>query len=332
MSSDLFNPDWRDDVFEPTVLDMPVVFPADTPADSRRGIWVQSNVSLTESAFGQDMRHAFPRRVKHLLKRSELIPYHVLQDGSGTVCPPDSPVYDVLFPPQSWMTDSLQERCMVYQAARLARGRVLVGGLGLAVYPQLCLHLNRPIQAITIIEKERAVIDLVMGSWQPGLDQEKTADINVIEGTIESYLEASSDQFDTIYLDTWDNIDSRYLSAVNHLIQIAAPKCAPHGQIQCWGYALMVDTFVDIAAKLAEKPEEWMLYNMDPALAKFFAWLEQNDNVSAPQDTIKTMAREIATTTVLPLAEYKLHECLTLFARSRSEFYTNLGRARKRTE
>ena len=49
-------------------------------------------------------------------------------------------LHDVVFPPPAWMSDSAMERSMMYHAALRARGDVLIGGLGLAIYPQLVLE------------------------------------------------------------------------------------------------------------------------------------------------------------------------------------------------
>ena len=324
-----FDPDWRDDIVDLNVIDIPLVFPEDTSDTYGSGIWVQSRSVLIESAFDQEIRHESRRCMKYLLKKSDLINYHEMKDDAGNICPKDSPVYDLVFTPQAWVTDSLQERCMIYASAQQARGKVLVGGLGFAIYPQLCLHLKRPVQSLTIIEKEPAVIDLVMGSWGPRLDREKRSRIHVIEGTIESFLQESSDQFDTIYLDTWENMDPRFLPAINDVVNRAYPRCASHGKIQCWGYARMVDTFVGYAEMFVNKKINLARFNMDPALEKFAQWLAHKDSVSASQETIKKVAREIAITTAKPLEEYDLHRCLTPFARSFVEMQLNIIRTQK---
>lgn len=329
LSSLNFDPFWNDNVFDLSVIDIPLIFPDDTPRNNESGIWVQSKFELVESAFGQEIQHNLRRCVKYLLKKSDLINYYTLQDSSGNTSPKDSMVYDVIFPPQAWMTDSLQERCMVYVAAQRARGKILVGGLGLAMYPQFCFYLGRPIESITIVEKEKTVVDLVMGSLKQTMDNAKLSFITVVEGTITNFLQETTEQFDTIYLDTWDNSDPRLLPSVNYLVGLADRRCAPGGQIQCWSYASMVETFVDFAETVVEKKIDLDLYILDPALENFFAWLKDQGDAPVSQQVVKDKAREIALSTAKPLEEYDIHRCFTLFARSYVEMHKNLARARK---
>ncbi|MEO5330646.1 MAG: hypothetical protein H7839_01375 [Magnetococcus sp. YQC-5] len=324
-----FDPDWRDDVLDLTVLDIPLIFPEDTSRNSGSGIWVQSKPERDEFVFGKHISHKSCRIVKYLLKRSDMIDYYSVKDSSGNIQPKDSAVYDAMFTPQAWMTDSLQERCMVYAAAQRAHGKILVGGLGLALYPQFCFHLKRPIQSIIIVEKEAAVIDLVMEPLRQNLDHEQLSRINVIEGTIEKFLQESKDQFDTIYFDTWENIDPRFLASVNYLVELAQPRCALDGQIQCWGYAMMVDTFINHVEMFVKNKIDLTLYNLDPVLARFDEWLRQQDNIIMIQETRKKKARELAMTIAKPLEEYDLHRCFTPFARSYTEMYINMAKARK---
>jgi subtilisin family serine protease len=60
--------------------------------------------------------------------------------------------------------------------------------------------------------------------------------VNIIENSIENFLDNSSQSFDTIYLDTWEDGDPRYLAHVNYLVQLALKRLSKEGQIQCWGY------------------------------------------------------------------------------------------------
>jgi hypothetical protein len=322
-----FDPDWRDDVFDPAALEIPLVFPSDSSPDG--GIWVQSRIEGDEFVFGKAHRHSSPRVVKAIIKKSDLIDYHTFSDQAGNPMPKSHPIYDVLFPPKAWMSDSAEERCMTFAAAKLARGKILVGGLGLAVYPQLVLQLNRPLDAMTIVESDSRVIELLGNAWMSKLSGEPASRIRIIQGTIESYLQETAESFDTIYLDTWEDSDPRFLPYANYLVQLALLKCAPNGQIQCWSYALMLDTFVRDAVMYAQNKFPLQNFHLDPALEKFSEWLQSHRETSLSQETVAAAAREIALTTAKSLEDYDRNRCFTPYAISMSEAVRNMARSRK---
>ncbi|MBF0116992.1 MAG: hypothetical protein HQM04_18360 [Magnetococcales bacterium] len=319
MNDTRFDSDWRDDIYIPDVLDIPLVFPRDARRKPAKSVWVQSRFEREETSFDQEFRRG--RVITYLLKRSDAIQYNELRDSKGNPVPKEDDTYDAIFRPQAWMTDALQERCMVYAAAQCARGKVLTGGLGLAIYPQFCFFLQRPVDTITVVEKEPDVIDLVMEALSPQISPEARSCLHVVGGTMEAFLQESLELFDTIYLDTWDNMDPRFLPWVNHLVRLALPRCAPHGQIQCWGYTRMVETFIEHTEAYVERKIDLSRFHLDPAMERFAAWFA--DHSDAPRETVRSISREIALTTAAPLESYSLSECLTPFSRSRLEMMMN---------
>jgi hypothetical protein len=325
-----FDPKWRDDVCEPQVIDIPLIFPADTSPNGE--IWIKSRVEMNELVFKEQYHHNQPRWIKAILKRSDLIPHYQATDKNGNVIPQEHPLYDLMFKPKAWMTDSMEERCMMFAAAKQARGKVLVAGLGLAIYPQLVFYQQRPIQSLTVLENNAAVIELVWDVWLNSLNDEQKQKLTIIEGTIESFLQETSESFDTIYFDTWEDADPRFLPHINYLIQLGLPKCTPTGQIQCWGYALMVDTFVEHALTYVQKEFPLEDFHLDPGLERYSEWLQEHKDNKPSEETLKTVAREIALTTVKSLAEYDRNYCFTPFAPTYSEAHLNMARSRKRQE
>ena len=319
MKDTRFDPDWRDDTYVPAVLDIPLVFPKNTRRDPARSVWVQSRFEPGETFFDQEFRHG--RVITYLLKRSDAIQYNEVRDSKGDPVPKEDEIYDAIFPPQAWMTDALQERCMVHAAVQCARGKVLTGGLGLAIYPQLCFLLQRPVDTITVVEKEPDVINLVMDALQPQLSPETRSRLHVVEGTMEAFLRESPELFDTIYLDVWENMDPRFLPWVNHLVRLALPRCASQGQIQCWGYTRMVEAFIEHTAAYVESKTDLSQYHLDPAMERFAAWFANHPDAS--RETVKSISREIALTTISSLESYSPFNCLTPFSRSRSEKMMN---------
>jgi len=310
------------------VLDIPLIFPDDTSPNDE--IWVKSKPKIDEFVFKEQYHHNKQRWVTAILKKSDLIHHHQATDGKGNVLPPDHPIYDLIFKPKAWMTDSMEERCVMFAAAKQAKGKVLVGGLGLAIYPQMVFYLQRPIQSLTILENNAAVIELVQDVWLNSLNDEQKQKVKVIEGTIENFLQETSESFDTIYFDTWEDADPRFLPHLNYLIQLGLSKCTPTGQIQCWCYALTVDTFVEHVVMYVQKNFPLVDFHLDPGLERYSQWLQEHKDSNPSEETLETVAREIAFTTVKSLADYDRNLCFTPFALSYSEAHMNMERARVR--
>ena len=322
-----FDPTWRDDQFASIALHLNLRLPEDTPRNGR--IWVHSAWERSESLFGESYQHAAPRRVTAILKPSDKGKYYTLRDEHGQVFGRDNPLLDLVFPPKAWMTDSAQERCMTWAAAQQARGKVLVGGLGLAIYPQFALIAGKELDSFTIVECNPDVIELVGDGWFEWLRGTRAIQLQLVQDTVVNYLQQTSARFDTIYLDTWEDADARFLPYVNHLIQLARTVCVPDGQIHAWGYAMMVDTFVRDALMYVAQAFDLTQFHLDPALQAFADWRQQQSESALTPATVERVAREIALTTVMPLANYDREQCFSPYAASFHEGRLNLMLARK---
>lgn len=168
----------------------------------------------------------------------------------------------LLFDPEGrlWMSDTPQERIMMYNNGRRSRGRVLVGGLGLGLYLQYAAA-GAAGQAIhfTIIERSAVVRDIV----EPTLSVALGIPMDVGIGDIgETLSEPPADLYDTIFLDTWDTLDAAHLPAINRMRNRALDYLAPGGQVLLWGYRWMVRLFEDACRQLLKVPqgqrEIWM--------------------------------------------------------------------------
>lgn len=60
-----------------------------------------------------------------------------------------------------WMTDSPQEVWQMWEPIKAMKGRVLVGGLGLGVFPSLLLHSGKGIACIDVVEISKPIVKLV---------------------------------------------------------------------------------------------------------------------------------------------------------------------------
>ena len=52
---------------------------------------------------------------------------------------------------------------------------------------------------------------------------------------IEDYLVQSQEKYDTVYLDTWDNLTHRYLPHINYLVQRSERVLEEEGEVIVWG-------------------------------------------------------------------------------------------------
>ena len=154
-----------------------------------------------------------------------------------------------------WMSDDPQERLMMWDAAKRCRGKVLCGGLGLGVFPQLALSLPQ-VESVHIIEMDPDIIKLTTGFWNdnpwPGMSQCK-----VSNDTIENYLCRTDEKYDTVYIDTWDALYHEYLPHINVLATMSQRVLRDSGEILLWGYSMMIQMFLSTTRDLYDKKHEY---------------------------------------------------------------------------
>jgi hypothetical protein len=89
------------------------------------------------------------------------------------------------------MSDTPQEMFQQYEAYKNAKGKVLIGGLGLGMSPTLFAN-KKDVDSVTVIEIEKDVIKLC---------KPKNKKIKVIHDDIWHFLETTTEKFDFIYID-----------------------------------------------------------------------------------------------------------------------------------
>lgn len=321
-----FDPTWRDDMFDVQAITLPLALPAVTPRNDRS--WVDVRVVRHETIFGH--RHVYEpcRVVTSVLKPSDMPQYYTVRDGHGHVVDVDNPLTAAMFPAKAWMSDSGEERCMMFAAAKHAKGHVLVGGLGLGVYPQFVLALQRPVVSMTIVERDPDIIALMTKAWLQS-NPEHAQKVTILEGTIETYLADTERVFDTVYLDTWEDADPRYLAHINHLLALASRHCAASGTMQCWGYAKMIETFTEDMKDLTQKAFPWQNYHLDPVLRAYVEWLKNQDLDTVSEAAVTQAAKRCALTTQQPIETYERLRCFTAFGTSLVDAYRNMALSRK---
>ena len=162
-----------------------------------------------------------------------------------------------------WMSDTPQERMMMFNNAMVSHGHILIGGLGLALYPQYAAARAR---RFTVVEHSPAVRDIVGPTLDRALtDRGTPIPFEIVKTGIEEFLSAPpSERYDTVFLDTWDTLDAANLPEINELRDLAVRHLAPHGRVLLWGYRWMVQLFEDAARTLL---------NVSPAQRQ--TWLAQ---------------------------------------------------------
>jgi hypothetical protein len=167
-----------------------------------------------------------------------------------------------------WMSDTPQERMMMYNNAAASRGHILIGGLGLALYPQ---YAATRAERFTIVEQSRAIIEIVGPTLERAMSL-KPVPFEMITADVEAFLSAEpTTRYDTIFLDTWDTLDAKHLPAVNRLRDAALRHLAPDGRVLLWGYRWMVRLFEDACRRLLSVPpdqrEAWLAQFDQPEAA-----------------------------------------------------------------
>jgi hypothetical protein len=173
----------------------------------------------------------------------------------------------LLYDPQGrlWMSDTPQERIMMYNNSLRTKGAVLVGGLGLGLYLQYAATgaIGRATR-FTVIERSPVIVDIV----EPTVSVSLPVPLEIRLGDVLSQLSGPpSERYDTIFLDTWETLDAAHLPTINFMRDRAIQHLAPGGQVLLWGYRWMVRLFEDACRQvLAIVPQErrgWLLAQVE---------------------------------------------------------------------
>jgi hypothetical protein len=141
------------------------------------------------------------------------------------------------------MSDTPLEQAGLLYPLTFAHGNVLVFGLGLGLYPYLLAKHNKSVDSITIVEKEKDVVDLVF----PHI---KRAMMNVIVMDAEQFIELQTSdswvvavtgkkypiinpKFDFIYIDIWPDFVAPIQEADKWLEKVK-PLLAEKGEARVW--------------------------------------------------------------------------------------------------
>jgi spermidine synthase len=130
----------------------------------------------------------------------------------------------------AWMSDHPVELSWTKRLAdRTVGDRILIGGLGLGLLPQLLLP--RAGRSVLILENAPEVIDLVLDGW------DMPDGLAVQQADVWEFLRyaPSLPRFDTIIMDIWHTVDDAERREIMRLQQLAAPWLQPEGRYVAWG-------------------------------------------------------------------------------------------------
>lgn len=210
-----------------------------------------------------------------------------------------------------WMSDVPQERLMMFNNARASRGRTLVGGLGLGLYAQYAMPY---VSELVIVEREARLVDVIEPVVRVAAEAHGVP-LRVQTGDVADTLRApAGERYDTIFLDTWDELDAAHLPAINALRGDALPHLTPGGRILLWGYVWMLRLFLEACEHLLavepdgrrawlrvmtrQRPAVWRM--LAPVLERFAG--DPVDNLAAAFDWCRAYAIDL-TPGALPPAD-----------------------------
>ena len=273
-----FSPDWDDaSVLLPESLLFPLTFPPESPRTADSRIWVASQWMRSEEWRGKEVVLERTRKAMGIMRPAEISETSLTEFRNKVGKQPDEAtekaLFDQFFPPRGWMADTLVERSMMLLAAREAKGKVLVGGLGLGIYPQITLYLKRPVTSITIVESHPDVVRLIAPCVSK-FAQSYGVPVRIVQDSIENFMQITDERFDTIYLDTWGDLHYKFLGYINYLVSLAAKIATPEGKIQCWGYNFLYKEFIKVAVHLEQNPSQKSQFSTEehPCLKAYFDW------------------------------------------------------------
>lgn len=127
---------------------------------------------------------------------------------------------------QTWMSDTPSEQEGLAVPTNLARGNILIIGLGVGLFPILLEQRNKAVKAITIVESRQEVVDLVYDCIMGN-----RTSVEVADG--ETYLTTTDKKFDFIFVDVWGSFTST-IKGIDHWTNLAQRCLNKDGEVRCW--------------------------------------------------------------------------------------------------
>lgn len=127
----------------------------------------------------------------------------------------------------TWMTDLPCEMFQMHEELAVhARGKVLIGGLGLGILPRMVARM-RQVESITVVEQSEEVCNLV---W-PFLSHRMEGKARIVNADIHKFEIAKGD-FDVALLDTWQGTGEWVW--MNEVVPLRRKFAQNVKRIACW--------------------------------------------------------------------------------------------------
>ncbi len=258
-----FNPRFEDKIFNEKIKDIDLIMPPEIYRSEGLSFWVDKRTIFDEYFIvdkdtTKKVSNIHGKTLTSVVRPPDYknISNFIQQSSSGEYINQQMPkeLYEFIFPPRVWMSNNINEITNMYNVAKIAKGNVLAGGLGLGIYPQYIFALDRPVESITIVDNDKDIVDVI---GKILLDNFKDKKIKIVYDTIENFMQNTTEKFDTVYLDTWGDLNFKFLFYINYLISMADKITSENGIIGAWGYKHMYENFLDIVSQLDDHKDAW---------------------------------------------------------------------------
>lgn len=138
----------------------------------------------------------------------------------------DFPIVKLTEGGKVWMSDTPMEQEGLRIPSIIARGDILIIGLGLGLLLTLIRMRNLTVRSTTFVEKNREVATLVYSK----IRSRKTK-LELCDG--ETYLSTTDKKFDFIFIDIWGGIIAP-IKEIDHWTSLAKRCLKENGSTRCW--------------------------------------------------------------------------------------------------
>jgi len=128
------------------------------------------------------------------------------------------------------MSDAEYEKITNREILNVARGNVLIAGLGIGMI-LIPLLKDKEIKKITVVEKEKDLIDLIFSKVKK---HDKANKLEIIHSDIFELDLPKEQKFDVIYFDIWDNVCGDNYQQMKDLKKKFSKNRAKGSTVLCW--------------------------------------------------------------------------------------------------
>jgi len=128
------------------------------------------------------------------------------------------------------MSDAEYEKLTNTQIVNVARGNVLIAGLGIGMI-LIPLLKDKEVKKITVIEMEQELINLIFPKIKK---YDKSNKLEVIQGDITKIDLPKEQKFDVIYFDIWDGVCGDNYEQMKNLKKKFRKNRAKGSSVLCW--------------------------------------------------------------------------------------------------